>query len=57
MKTLSKIIIFSLFTISVGSMTSCKDKDVENDEYEVAEDTISTKEELTTSATDTMMLQ
>lgn len=57
MKTLSKILMITLFSMSVGSLTSCKDKDKENDDYEVTEDTISTKEELTTTATDTVVVK
>ncbi len=41
--------------MSMGTVTSCKDKDKEIDEIEITEDTISTKEELSTSATDTMV--
>ena len=55
MKTISKIVLFSIFTMSMGTVTSCKDKDKEIDEIEITEDTISTKEELSTSATDTMV--
>lgn len=49
--------MITLFSMSVGSLTSCKDKDKENDDYEVTEDTISTKEELTTTATDTVVVK
>lgn len=57
MKTLKKIILFSIFTMSMGTVTSCKDKDKEVDEIEITDDTITTKEELSTSATDTVVRQ
>ncbi len=54
MKTASRFVLLTVFAMTIGTFTSCKDKEKDADGFEVTDDTISTKEELGTTATDTV---
>lgn len=57
MKNFSKFLSAAALTLVLSTTFSCKNENKEVEEYNVTEETLTTKEELTTTATDTAVVR